>query len=129
MEAAFLLPLVFVGLRTIGLVRMRRLLEPRASAADRHSVKEAHHVASLVEAVARRGPFRYNCLQRSLVLWRMLRRRGLQAELRIGVRREADGDRRFHAWVEHGGRVLNDTPHVRNWFSTFGPASIQREDA
>ena len=118
-EAAFLLPVVFVGLRTIGWARMQRFLD-RPSAPVRRSVTEARHLAVLVEAVARRGPIRYNCLQRSVVLWRVMRGRGLEAQLRFGVRKEAPGDHRFHAWVEHAGEVLNDAPHVRERFTMFG---------
>jgi hypothetical protein len=71
----------------------------------------------------------HNCLQRSVVLWRVLRRRELEAELRIGVRKEAAGGRQFHAWVEHDGEVLNDVPHVRERFTTFGAARGEKEDS
>jgi len=51
-------------------------------------------------------PLRTTCLVRSMVLARMLRRRGYPAEVVIGVREEGvDTDPRFaHAWVEvrHG---------------------------
>jgi transglutaminase superfamily protein len=125
-EAALLLPLVFVGLRTVGWLRMHRFLD-RPSAPVRRSIEEARHLAGLVEAVARRGPVRYTCLQRSTVLWRVLRRRGLEAELLFGVRNEGPGDHRFHAWVEHAGHVLNDTPDVRERFARFGTAPDERE--
>jgi hypothetical protein len=47
-------------------------------------------------------PFRTTCLVRSMVLARMLRRRGYPAEVVIGVHEEGvDRDSRFaHAWVE-----------------------------
>jgi transglutaminase superfamily protein len=119
-EAAFLLPVVSLALRTIGLVRVRRLLDRKPSQNPRRSVNEAQHLALLVEAVARRSPLQHTCLQRSVVLCRVLRHRELEAELRLGVRKETAGDRQFHAWVEHAGRVLNDDQHVRDRYSSFG---------
>lgn len=59
---------------------------------------------------------RPNCLPRSLSLWRMLRRRGIAAVVRIGARmseRRLDG----HAWVEVGGVVVNDRPDVATQFT------------
>lgn len=48
------------------------------------------------------------CLPQSLALQALLRRQGLSAELRIGVRR-ADGKLQAHAWVEHAGSPLGET--------------------
>lgn len=59
---------------------------------------------------------RPNCLPRSLSLWRMLRRRGIDAVVRIGAKmtqRRLDG----HAWVEVGGTVVNDRPDVAREFT------------
>jgi hypothetical protein len=47
------------------------------------------------------------CLTRALALARLLGRRGIVTDLRIGVRTE-DGRLEAHAWVESMGRVLND---------------------
>jgi hypothetical protein len=44
------------------------------------------------------------CLARSLVLMRLLARRGVPASLVIGVATEPEFG--AHAWVEHGGRPL-----------------------
>ena len=42
-----------------------------------------------------------NCLDQSLVLWWMLRRRGVAADMHIGGRKEA-ANFEAHAWVEVG---------------------------
>ena len=47
------------------------------------------------------------CMQRSVVTTRMLRRRGVDARLVFGYRREPF---LAHAWVEVDGRVVNDSP-------------------
>jgi hypothetical protein len=62
-----------------------------------------------------------NCLKKSLVLWGLLRRQGIESELRIGVQKEA-GNFAAHAWVEYDGFVLNDTQDVRDRFSMFDGA-------
>ena len=51
------------------------------------------------------------CLHRSMALWWLLGRRGVDSSLRFGVRK--DGDHlNAHAWVEHQGIVVNDQPTV-----------------
>jgi len=53
-------------------------------------------------------PFKPSCLKTSLVFLLYRRRRGLPAELRIGVQKRADA-LTAHAWVEDGnGGVLTD---------------------
>jgi len=48
------------------------------------------------------------CLRQSLVVWFLLRRRGLPAELRIGARKVEDR-LEAHAWVESNGLCLDGT--------------------
>ena len=62
--------------------------------------------ARMVRAAARHGIGRPTCLEESLTLWWLLGRRGIAADLRIGVRKTGkkfDAD----AWVEHEHRPLN----------------------
>lgn len=61
--------------------------------------------ARILTAVARRLPFHTTCLDRSLALYRMLRRDRIEARLRIGVKRDARSIA-AHAWVEHRGVLL-----------------------
>lgn len=67
-----------------------------------------------VERLAHRLPVRTTCLVRAVALWLLLRRRGLTACVRLGVRRSAGaieglnesagkGGLEAHAWVEIGG--------------------------
>lgn len=53
------------------------------------------------------------CLQRSAVLVRMLRRRGIAASLVIGVQKIPF---KAHAWVEVAGEVINDRVAIREKF-------------
>ena len=68
--------------------------------------------ARLVEAVAACYP-NITCLKKSLILRRLLRKRGIPAELRLGVRK-VDDDFSAHAWIECAGRTLLDggTAHL-----------------
>ena len=47
------------------------------------------------------------CLQRSVCIVRLLRKRGVEARLVIGYR---PAPLFFHAWVEVSGRIVNDSP-------------------
>lgn len=59
------------------------------------------------------------CLGRSLVLWFLLRRRGIDAELVIGANAPHDGELEAHAWVEVAGEPVNDRPDVRQRYGSF----------
>ena len=61
---------------------------------------------------------RARCLVTSLVLVRVLARRGVAADLRIGVQTDA-GLLRAHAWVEWQGRALNDRPEHLQQYAAF----------
>ena len=59
----------------------------------------ADRVAHLVDAVYRRLPLEPTCLTRSLVLYRLLRTRGIPCQLRIGLRKNQEA-LEGHAWTE-----------------------------
>jgi hypothetical protein len=59
-----------------------------------------------------------SCLTRSLVLCRMLVRRGVGAELVLGVQTR-DGRLTAHAWVEHDGRKIHDDAALTDRFTTL----------
>lgn len=48
-----------------------------------------------------------------------MQRRGLPAELRVGVDSTDAAEPLFHAWVEYGGQVVNDTPDVATQYNPF----------
>jgi len=73
---------------------------PRSS--GRPASERARVIARVAGIAAARGPVRATCLRRSLLIWWLLRREGIESALRIGVRHEA-GTLQAHAWVEHEG--------------------------
>ena len=105
--AVFAIP-VELGLRWVGFDRLvRHLGRVRGSRRPWVEAIDGERAARLVESVSRLYPFNPTCLKKSLVLFWMFRRRGIPAELRIGVRK-VDGKLEAHAWIEQGGRVLFD---------------------
>jgi hypothetical protein len=79
---------------------------------------EIADVVRMVDIAARHSIVKATCLPRSLAVWTLLRRRGIESELRIGVRQN-DGTFEAHAWVERDGVVLNDSPDVDQRFAAF----------
>ena len=99
---------VELGLRWSGFdTLVKRLGRTRRSRGRQEAVVDGERAARLVEAVSRCYPFNPTCLKKSLVLLWILRKRGLPAELRIGVRK-VGGALQAHAWIECGGRTLLD---------------------
>ena len=52
-----------------------------------------------------------SCLHRSAVTARMLRRSGVRAQMVLGAQSLPF---KAHAWVEVGGRIVNDNPYIRD---------------
>lgn len=79
---------------------------PRAPAArtapaeDPATLIQGHRVARWVDAAYRRSPFTPTCLTRSLVLYRILRARGIPCRLHIGLRKTGQAELQGHAWTE-----------------------------
>ena len=124
-----LLPLLRIGLKLCSFQFLIRFLEqtssPREHGSNRPTAADGalsqESISTLVRMVtvaANRGPVKANCLPRSLATWWLLRRRGLECELRLGVK-PRDEAIQAHAWVEFDGRVLNGEPGVEQQFSAF----------
>lgn len=121
-SALVLLPLTAFSIRFFGLNGTRAQLTGKLSMAPIQPQPSREEVIGVVRMVriARRYHSRWtNCLTHSLVLWLMLRRRGVAAEIRIGT--QYDSTRRFsaHAWVEWSGLILNDSQDVGIRYAPF----------
>jgi len=82
----------------------------RRHRAPAHGTGDAVLEAAICEAVRSVAPFYWKpirCLQRAIVTARLMRDRGIQAEVVIGYRPAPFFS---HAWVEVAGRVVNDSP-------------------
>jgi len=77
----------------------------------------------MVQVAARHGVYSATCLPQSLTLWWLLRRQGIESDLRFGARKEAER-MEAHAWVELDGVPLNDTLDVDQRFKPFERAVI-----
>jgi hypothetical protein len=64
------------------------------------------------------------CLQRSLALCIWLERLGYSPVLQIGVRLEG-ATLSAHAWVEHEGHVINDTPRALAEFAVLRGTDLE----
>jgi hypothetical protein len=120
-RSACRLPLIALGLRTIGFEKTRAVLLryiPDVRWPVTHDALDPETLARVVRIAARHGAYRARCLEESLLLWWLLRRRGHPATLRIGVNKD-DKTIRAHAWVELAGRVLNDDNGVKRRFPGF----------
>ncbi len=94
---------VAFGLRWLPIRRLLRTVEGAALVSHRQSDR----LRWLVAVAARHHFVRARCLEQALVCQRLLARRGVAAELRIGVRRAGAG-LAAHAWLEAGGRPIGE---------------------
>ena len=129
-KALVMLPITAVSLRLWGLVRTQEMLCSRQGYSSvlvaRDQLQEALKIAHAVDVAAVHGLYKASCLRRSLVLCRLLRRRGIDCDLRIGADL-SEGELLAHAWVEHAGVVLNDSDDVADRYTALGTDSDRSE--
>jgi hypothetical protein len=108
---AIVLIAVKLALATIGFRRSLRVLGkltagvPSAPASDARDERLVDETVRRVATAAAFFPGRALCLEQSLALYYCLRRAGVAAELRLGVRHTPFT---AHAWVELEGRPLHE---------------------
>jgi hypothetical protein len=101
---------VFDAMLRVGGVRAAiRLAHRLGRSGGRSSEVDPTALASRVAAAASLYPRRALCLEQSLVLFVLLRRRGIAAELRFGVRPYPF---LAHAWIEVAGEPLHERADV-----------------
>jgi hypothetical protein len=122
-QASILIPLVVGLLNLGGFTRLHQILSKflhpikRRSAAESEIISEEaiQPTVNAVELALRLSFFRPKCLAKSYVLWWLLARQSIHADLCIGVKKE-NSLLEGHAWVESDGIVLNDSADVQTTF-------------
>ena len=121
--AVVMLPVVALSLRLAGYNRTKKLLSEFISKKTHHKNSQqpgqAKVIARMVFIAARYGPYRANCLKQSMVLWWLLGRRGLESEIRFGIRKGLEEEFGAHAWVEYEGINLIDSEALQEQVAQF----------
>jgi hypothetical protein len=113
-EALLLLVFVRIGLRTTRYSRLRGWLG-RMARVRRPTTSSVSEITWAVGAVGRRMTGT-TCLAEALAVDTMLRRRGYQPLLRIGVRQGVHSLLDAHAWVECDGQVvMGEVPRLTDY--------------
>jgi len=117
-------------LRLLGLKRTYRLYHritptPRSRPDREPDGTEARRLAELYRRINEEYSFAgASCLVESFALWRRLRRKGIGADLRLGVR-TLTGRFESHAWVEYEDVVLNDLENISEIYTPFDLSRIE----
>lgn len=130
-RAAALLPAISISLRLRGFQATQNSLLGHTRRLNASSQDEPTRVASesarrqmavrMVNAAVR-NVWRYaTCLEKSLVLCRLLTRQGLRPQIRIGAR-TVNGRFEAHAWVEHNGMGINEPEDAHKHYAVFDAA-------
>jgi len=114
---------VAVLLHAVGYARTAGLLDravraARVPAGSTSARERAETVTRRVEVAASRGPRPVGCLPRALCVRALLAREGIEAVVRIGVRRDG-ASLRAHAWIEHERVPVAEAEDVLASFAPF----------
>ena len=98
---------------TLAWIRRRVEPIPATTSADIGAVRETEYVTAMAGAFY---PGRARCLEQSLALYYILRRRGVAAHYCQGVQPYPF---QAHAWIEYLDEVINDVPEHALQFARF----------
>lgn len=123
-RASILLPWLRWSLRLRGyrktFASLQKRVPPPATETDKRpdECEDVRAACRMVIAALHYSFLQYTCLEESLTLWYLLRKQGIAASLRIGVRKENE---KFeaHAWVEHRGEALNQDEAMHRHYAAF----------
>jgi len=109
-EASLMLSVLRMGLRFLSLSKMVAILD-RSLPADHPTAHGAQdrvldEVESTIVSSVRELPLETACKERALCCWFMLRRRGIPAEVVVGVTLNPVSG---HSWCQVGQRIIGDT--------------------
>jgi Transglutaminase-like superfamily len=126
LRAAVVLPFISLSLRLRGFRATQSSLQNRLCRAGRSGDNPSELTdtartavtARMVRSAAYRSPGTATCLERSLALWWLLARQGIESSVRIGTRKIGQ---KFeaHAWVECEGMALNEPEEPHKHYAAF----------
>jgi len=82
-----------------------------------------YRLRDVFRIAARNHIWELNCLRIAIALRKMLVRRGIEPQLRIGVNKTS-GEIMAHAWLELGGKVISEHDGV---LERYQPFPVDRE--
>ncbi len=112
LQVLVLIPAVKLAMRVEGYGRTRDFISRFLPKSAESTLPEQHHgsvalrISRMVDITANHGPFKANCLERSLILWWLLARQGIHSDIIFGVQKTPDSPVQMHAWVNQGGQEL-----------------------
>jgi hypothetical protein len=99
--------MVEFGLRVFSFSTMVKLISMRRARRSTPPRTRTQKELYLVSVASRHNIFGVTCLKKALVLFRLLRKRGVSPTLFIGVQKDRDFE--AHAWVEIKGSPVLDS--------------------
>ena len=129
LQALVLFPLIALSLKLWGLQKTQAVLMKLPHRNLSAPSKALPLIIATVQMVllATRYSKRWTCLKKSLVLWYLLHRQGIDSQLQIGVRLE-QGQFQAHAWVEYQGTVVGDRHDVRQHYTALDHLNAELND-
>lgn len=129
-KIALIVPLVQIGVKTIKFNRTFKVLNYFADSSRQpreDELKLVRRYTNYLFLYHKQFPFVGKCLARSLTLWFLLKRSGIETDLRFGIKKENQGIL-AHAWVEHQGNALMTEDERKENFIPFSESVLTKVD-
>lgn len=107
-KIALLVPLVELGIKTVKFKRTVKVLNffiNKTPKTPENQLRTVRRHANYLYLYQKQFPFLGKCLARSLSLWFLLSRKGIETNLRFGMKKE-DEKLLAHSWLEYKGEAI-----------------------
>lgn len=127
MRIALTVPAVEIGLRTLGFNRVVKFLQRFATTKNFSidHIEEVEKHKRLLFLFYEQFPSSGKCLARALTFWVLLKRKGINTDLRFGMKKENE-KLAAHAWVEYKGIPLTLDADVRQHYTAFQEPILEK---
>jgi hypothetical protein len=120
-KISLIVPLVELGIKTIKFKRTLAILKlfiNRNPHSPENELKLVGRYTNYLHLYHRKFPFLGKCLARSLTLWFLLKREGIETELKFGMKKENE-KLLAHSWLEYDGKPLITKSEINEGYISF----------
>lgn len=115
------MPLIELGIKTLKFKRtlsaLKVFLKKQASPPENEQLIVGRYT-NFLYFYHRKFPYLGKCLARSLALWFLLKRKGIETNLKFGMKKK-EGKFLAHAWIEYKGEALISQAEIEENYIPF----------
>lgn len=125
-KISLLVPLIEIGIKTIKFKKTFNILNlfvSKNTKPIKNELIEINRHVNLLYLFQRQFPFLGKCLSRSLGIWFLLAKKGINTQLKFGMKKE-NNELLAHSWLEYNGKMLDIENEKNKKYTPFSESIL-----